>query len=365
MRAAMSKPVHLWMRSEARATEQRTALLPEGVAQLRRAGLRVTVEDSANRVVPTDAYAAAGADIVASGAWRQAPRDAFVLGLKELPDDDKPLGHQHIFFGHAFKGQKAAPQLLRRFAEGGGTLLDLEYLTDEAGRRVAAFGYWAGYVGAALSALAYVEVMRQQKLAKVCPDISATALLARTQVALNEIGATRPVALIVGAKGRVGQGAVAFLTAVGVPCTLWDMAETASGGPFPDILRHDVFLNCVLAGPQTPVFVRPEEVYAPSRRLKIIGDIACDPDSAYNPIPLYSQATSWSEPVHRVAQAPILDIMAIDNLPSLLPQESSEDFATQLLPHLLALPDASNPVWRRAAEVFQQNLEKNGNNWRI
>ena len=55
-------------------------------------------------------------------------------------------------FGHAYKGQPAGQVLLRRFRDGGGTLYDLEYLTDETGRRVAAFGYWAGYAGAALSA---------------------------------------------------------------------------------------------------------------------------------------------------------------------------------------------------------------------
>ncbi len=34
---------------------------------------------------------------------------------------------------------------------------------------------------------------------------------------------------------------------------------------------------------------------------------------------------------------PPLDVMAIDNLPSLLPVESSEDYAGQLLPALLTL----------------------------
>ena len=37
--------------------------------------------------------------------------------------------------------------------------------------------------------------------------------------------------------------------------------------------------------------------------------------------------------------APVLDVMAIDNLPSLLPVEASEDFAAQLLPHLLETLD--------------------------
>ncbi len=40
---------------------------------------------------------------------------------------------------------------LRSFARGGGTLLDLEFLQDEKGRRLAAFGYHAGFAGAALA----------------------------------------------------------------------------------------------------------------------------------------------------------------------------------------------------------------------
>jgi saccharopine dehydrogenase (NAD+, L-lysine-forming) len=109
------------------------------------------------------------------------------------------------------------------------------------------------------------------------------------------------------------------------------MDETAHGGPFPEVLAHDLFFNCILARPGTPVFVPPEAAAQP-RQLSVIGDIACDPDSDYNPIPVYSEATTWAQPVHRVHDTPPLDVMAIDNLPSLLPRESSLDFAAQLLP---------------------------------
>ena len=87
--------------------------------------------------------------------WRQRirgrtrPQDAIVFGLKELPEDGTPLRHRHIMFGHAYKGQPAGRVLLDRFVAGGGTLYDLEYLVDANGRRVAAFGYWAGFAGAA------------------------------------------------------------------------------------------------------------------------------------------------------------------------------------------------------------------------
>ena len=57
----------------------------------------------------------------------------------------------------------------------------------------------------------------------------------------------------------------------------------------------------------------------------------------------------------RVCDAPPLDGMAIDNLPSLLPRESSLDFAEQLLPHLLALEAIDAGVWGRAHETYLQH----------
>ena len=41
--------------------------------------------------------------------------------------------------------------MLGRFVRGGGQLFDIEFLVDENGRRVAAFGYWAGFAGAAVA----------------------------------------------------------------------------------------------------------------------------------------------------------------------------------------------------------------------
>lgn len=45
--------------------------------------------------------------------------------------------------------------MLSHFPTRGGTVLDLEFLTDYKGRRVAAFGYRAGYAGAALAVEAW------------------------------------------------------------------------------------------------------------------------------------------------------------------------------------------------------------------
>jgi saccharopine dehydrogenase (NAD+, L-lysine-forming) len=48
-------------------------------------------------------------------------------------------------FAHCYKKQHGWKDVLSRFSNGGGLLLDLEFLTLN-GRRVAAFGYYAGYI---------------------------------------------------------------------------------------------------------------------------------------------------------------------------------------------------------------------------
>jgi saccharopine dehydrogenase (NAD+, L-lysine-forming) len=348
---------HLWMRAESRENEERTGLTPEGAAALIARGMRVTVEDSAHRILPTDAYAAAGCAIAPAGSWPDAPRDAIVFGLKELPDDGTPLPHRHIMFGHAFKGQHAGRRLLERFKAGGGTLYDLEYLTDAEGRRVAAFGYWAGYAGAAVS----LKARAAQRQGALCPPVATwadkAALLSDLGHELAAAGEARPTAIVVGAKGRVGTGAADLCAAMGITPTRWDIAETRGGGPFPEILAHDIFFNCILAGPGTPVLV-PSAALTAQRRLSVVGDIACDPDSDYNPVPVYARATTWAAPAVRVHDVPPLDVVAIDNLPSLMPRESSEDFADQLLPSLESLDKLEAGVWARAEATFREHIEE-------
>jgi saccharopine dehydrogenase (NAD+, L-lysine-forming) len=134
------------------------------------------------------------------------------------------------------------------------------------------------------------------------------------------------------------------------------MDETAHGGPFPEILEHDIFLNCILATEKTPIFI-PNAVKTTKRKLMVIGDIACDPRSSYSPIKVYDQVTSWQKPVKRVWDKQILDVTAIDNLPSLLPRESSEDFATQLLPNLMSLNEIETGVWEKAHAVFKEHIK--------
>lgn len=340
---------HLWVRAEQRENEERVGLTQQGATELLAAGLRVTIEESSVRAIPLQGYIDAGCEIAPENSWPTAPDDAIIFGLKELPEDGTPLPHKHIMFGHAYKGQAAGRVLLDRFKAGGGTLYDLEYLVDDAGRRVAAFGYWAGFAGAAISLKCWAAQQRGALCGPVGVSASKDALLATLGSDLGDV--PRPKALVIGALGRVGTGAADLCEALGVAVTKWDMNETASGGPFPEVLEHEIFLNCILARPGTPVFV-PASAKTQARALTVIGDIACDPESDFSPVKVYDRTTTWAAPALRVAEAHPLDVTAIDNLPSMLPIESSQDYAAQLLPSLLTLSDLNSGVWGRANATF-------------
>ncbi len=348
----MRPTVHL--RSETRSQERRAAISPAGAEELLQKGFTVVVEESRSRVFPIGDYAAVGCGISPAGNWISAGGERFVLGLKELPESPAALRHRHIMFGHAFKQQPSAEKLLRRFQRGGGILYDIEYLTDDSGHRLAAFGYWAGYAGAAVTLMAWATA----KVGADLPDLASSHLgridLQRAVEQSLQLVEDRPKVIIVG-MGRTGSGARELCANFDLDITGYDIAETSGGGPFPEILEHDIFLNCVLASESTPTFLDLAGVNA-SRRLRTVGDIACDPGSPFNPVPIYDHVTSFAQPAIRVGDDPPLDVIAIDNLPSLLPAESSLDFSRQLLPQLEKLGQEDSAVWNRARHEFERHM---------
>lgn len=344
----------IWLRAETKPLEQRTALTPAGAAALREAGFRVTVEDSPQSIFPIEAYRSLGCDIAKPGGWVEAPENAFILGLKELPEDTFPLVHRHLYFAHVYKGQAGADDVLRRYVRGGGELYDLEFLTFDDGRRVAAFGYWAGFAGAALAVIAWANKQAgdRRPLGPIRSLPAQGVLLDQVSAALDRIAA-RPSVMVMGARGRGGSGAVDLARAAELETIEWDVAETRGGGPFEAINEADVFVNCVLVTRELPPFVTRELLARPDRKLSVIADVSCDPYGPFNPLPIYDACTTFADPCLEIAAGTQpLHLIAIDNLPSLLPLESSEDFGKQLVPCLATLDDRDNSVWLRAHRQF-------------
>jgi saccharopine dehydrogenase (NAD+, L-lysine-forming) len=353
------KKLTLWLRDEARKTERRTPLLPDGARALMDAGFNVVVEKSAKRIITDALYENAGCTMAEPGAWVEAPKDAVILGLKELPEQPETLKHSHIYFAHAYKCQSGWQHTLNRFLKGGGSLLDIEYMTDETGRRVAAFGYWAGYMGAALALLQWYDRKAGRAsyiMDGLKPFESAKALDDLIQSRAE--GMEKPKALVIGASGRSGTGAAGILERHGIEVTRWGRKETAELDR-DAILEHDILVNCAFVADHIPPFVRAEDLKA-GVNLKVISDVSCDPFSDYNPLPLYSAPTSWTEPAIPLdTNAGKVDLIAIDNLPSLLPTEASIEFAGMMLPHLLALKiRGDSTVWKACDAAFKRACAK-------
>ncbi|QIX00269.1 hypothetical protein AMS68_005786 [Peltaster fructicola] len=366
----MSSPTVLHVRAETKPLEHRSAITPDVAKKLVDAGYTVNVERSPLSIFKDDEYNGTGATLVSTGSWTDVPADHIIVGLKELPEDDFPLKHTHVQFAHCYKGQGGWDKVLSRFPRGGGTLLDLEFLEDENGRRVAAFGYHAGFAGAALALMTWGWQLTHDKkeaLPGVKPFANEQLLIDEVKRSV-EAGKAKsghlPRVLVIGALGRCGRGAVDLCEKAGLSDILkWDMAETgAKPGPYKEIIESDVFVNCIYLSQKIPPFIDAASLSDEDRRLSVVCDVSCDTTNPHNPIPIYEINTTFSEPTVPVklqvgaSQLP-LSVISIDHLPSLMPREASEAFASQLLPSLLQLKDWQNArVWRQANQLFKDKV---------
>lgn len=185
------------------------------------------------------------------------------------------------------------------------------------------------------------------------------------------------------------RGCVDFATRVGLTeIHKWDLEETRVGGPFPQILDVDVFVNCIyLTGP-IPSFITRDLINRNNRKLSVVVDVSCDTSNPHNP----GEFSSWSETVERLksnfqcqsirrtllllnqpfesfqVRTPVhfranhcldpqaLDVISIDHFPSLVPLESSTEFSALITPHLA---DCYNSlVWTRAENLFKEKSAK-------
>ncbi|KAI0050677.1 Formate/glycerate dehydrogenase catalytic domain-like protein [Auriscalpium vulgare] len=359
----MAQP-SFWLRCEKKEFERRAALTPTTSKQLIDAGFKIYVERDEQRIFDDAEYEAVGCELVENNSWPSAPTHIPIIGLKELPASDAPLPHTHIQFAHCYKQQAGWSSVLARFHRGGGTLYDLEFLADASGRRVAAFGFHAGFAGAAAGALAHAVQKKGGKLGKLEPYENEAAMVSDVKAKLG--GSGKGVkALVIGALGRCGRGAVDLFRKIGLDeddIVKWDMDETAKGGPFQEILDVDIFVNCIYLTSRIPFFVTKDQIDADgaSRRLSVVVDVSCDTTNPNNPIPIYSINTTFSEPTVPVPVEkgnPPMSVISIDHLPTLLPREASEQFSADLLPSLLAFPDRQSArVWTDAEKLFREKL---------
>jgi len=277
-------------------------------------------------------------------------------------------------FAHCYKQQGGWAEVLDRFSKASppGTLYDIEFLQEANGRRVAAFGFHAGFAGAAVGVLALDTQLSSggKRLGVLQPYPNESALVDEVKAKVKRMESTlgRGVkALVIGALGRCGRGAVDLFQKAGIQDSniiKWDMAETAKGGPFEELLEVDIFVNCIYLSSKIPSFLTESFIKGAGekRNLGVIVDVSCDTTNPNNPLPIYSINTTFDKPTVDVElgnpKLP-LTVVSIDHLPTLLPREASEAFSADLLPSLLELPNRRTArVWTEAAALYHKKAEE-------
>jgi saccharopine dehydrogenase (NAD+, L-lysine forming) len=381
-RILVQQRAHVWLRSETLHKERRVALTPLDAKLLLDHGSQVTVERCSTRIFGDSEYEQVGCTLVDQDGWRGAecesdvvPHDAYILGLKELGPLPKSLARAHMYFAHCFKEQFGWRDEMARFLAGNGRLFDLEFLTDANGRRVAAFGFHAGYAGMAVGLAGYyARLDGELQLPPLDSFDNADAL--RNYVNGWRKGRALPAGAVLGARGAAGQGAAAFYRSMEgafsldshAPLAEWDLEETADVEGSRAALLHDfdLLVNCINLQQPTVPFVSADG--AAQRRLSVVADVSCDPNNPYNPLPIYRDETTFDAPLHTAriddGGKPI-SVLAISHLPSLLPREASTHFSEALLPHLKNLapePFAAKPlhdiVFRSALDSFDRAVDE-------
>ncbi len=332
----------IFVRAETFQNEYRRPLVPEHIQTLINAGLDVYVQSSSNRFFPDQAFLDISFCKVTPKSWTDPEfQDSFIVGIKELKNLSALRGHTHVYFSHALKDQQGAYEILTAFSNSHSKLYDYEYFTDGSGQRLIAFGWYAGVVGAALGMLEYNQRRKNEaSLENLHPWSSLTHLVE----CLPDVGS--PKIAVLGPNGRCGQGVCFLLDKLGQTYTSFPR-----GSSIKDLEDYNIVYNCILLEESyTQVWYSQATVF---HRPTVIVDISCDYSKKNNPIQLYSVPTQWEHPVSK--PHPLVSLIAIENLPSLLPVESSYHFSKQLVPLLLTYP---NDVWTRALDVFNEKLPR-------
>lgn len=318
------------LRSEDKNNEHRTPLIPSDVPILLLNGFRIFVERSLQRCFDDEEYSKCGAILIDKGSWVKFKKiDSVILGLKYIDNIDKLDHHTHIYFSHLFKTNS---KLLDFFKKTNSCIMDLEHICDKNNKRLVAFGYYAGYIGAIVGLLHHTnELQMPTKYWNNEP-------IWNNRKYLN--------VAVIGHNGRCGIGVLKLLekysSHLNIQC--YDRVRDKS-----DLCTYDIIYNCIFLDEHIKPFVTKNDIEKINHKLTIV-DISCDPCHPHNPLPIYSESGSWDKYNIRINEH--VDVISIDNLPSLLPIDSSIYFSNSLVNLLLQLNNDNDCIWKRAHDIF-------------
>ena len=312
-----------------------------------------------------------------------------LMGVKEVPIDQLIADKTYFFFSHTIKEQAYNRRLLQTVLKNHIRLIDYEVLTNDLGKRVIAFGFFAGMVGAHNGLFTYGKRTGQFDL----PQMKSFHDYQSAKKAYQTINWPN-IKIVLTGTGRVGQGSARVLEDMGIrrvepsdfltstfdeavftQLRVADYVEPKDDNAFvaKDFYRHpsafqstfkpytqvaDIMINGIFWDNQAPPFFTVMDMRQADFNIQVIADVTCD-IAPVSSIPSTLRASTISDPVFGFdpltgkevpAFSPdCIDMMTIDNLPNELPRDASQAFGDQFLEHVLPqLADPNSEMLKRA-----------------
>ena len=368
---------------ESRNDENRTPLVPEHIKKYKESNPNINfiIQPSNNRCFSDEEYELSGAKIN-----ENLNECSIIFGIKEIDPNILINNRTYLFFSHTFKInkqqkniEKHKKDLLLSILNKKITLIDYENIRGKNGTRCLGFGRFAGIVGCYNTLNLLLKVLGKQSLA------SAYKINDYERLVLNLKNLYFPkTKILVTGDGRVAKGVIELLNQTNIKavskkdflekkfdqpifCNLETKDYVTNNSSTNFNLEHfinnpqdysssalqylketDILISAHYWDPSSPKIFENEDL-KDLQNLKIVGDITCDINGS---VPTTIRSTTIEKPNYWIERNNLKEIdenndgiavMAVDNLPSELPRDSSTEFSegiiNEVLPFLLKEDD--------------------------
>ena len=368
---------------ESRNDENRTPLVPEHIKKYKESNPNINfiIQPSNSRCFSDEEYELCGAKIN-----ENLNECSIIFGVKEIDPNILINNRTYLFFSHTFKInkqqkniEKHKKDLLLSILNKKITLIDYENIRGKNGTRCLGFGRFAGIVGCYNTLNLLLRVLGKQSLA------SAYKIDDYERLVLNLKNLYFPkTKILVTGDGRVAKGVIELLNLTNIKavskkdflekkfdqpifCNLETKDYVTNNSSTNFNLEHfinnpqdysssalqylketNILISAHYWDPSSPKIFENEDLKV-LQNLKIVGDITCDINGS---VPTTIRSTTIEEPNYWIERYTLKEIdenndgiavMAVDNLPSELPRDSSTEFSegiiNEVLPFLLKEDD--------------------------
>ena len=368
---------------ESRNDENRTPLVPEHIKKYKESNPNINfiIQPSNSRCFSDEEYELCGAKIN-----ENLNECSIIFGVKEIDPNILINNRTYLFFSHTFKInkqqkniEKHKKDLLLSILNKKITLIDYENIRGKNGTRCLGFGRFAGIIGCYNTLNLLLKVLGKQSLA------SAYKINDYERLVLNLKNLYFPkTKILVTGDGRVAKGVIELLNLTNIKavskkdflekkfdqpifCNLETKDYVTNNSSTNFNLEHfinnpqdysssalqylketDILISAHYWDPSSPKIFENEDLKV-LQNLKIVGDITCDINGS---VPTTIRSTTIEEPNYWIERYTLKEIdenndgiavMAVDNLPSELPRDSSTEFSegiiNEVLPFLLKEDD--------------------------